>query len=131
MPLTEDEKVQVRHALGFLNVAEAATFVLGTPAGVETQFIIEGAMNRVLESALPLLRNHLAILAKIEAQMVDDLETLVVRKLGEIEIDPEEMPKLRREYDFWRQRLANILGVYANPFDKARYGGPGANFRVG
>lgn len=123
MPLTEHEKVRIRHHTGHLNVAVSATFVLGTPAGVETQHIIEGAMNRVLESALPTLRDHINILDSIEAQMVDDHELLAVKKLGEIEIADKEQDNLDKRYDRWVNSLCNILGVVRNPFDKRASGG--------
>jgi len=118
MPLTEQEKIKCRHHLGFLNVAEASTFVLGTPAAVETQFVIEGAMNRVLEAALPELRRQLQILDSIEEQMVADHELLAVEKIGEITLRKDEQEALVRVYDRWRESLANLLGVYPNPWDK-------------
>lgn len=128
MPFTEQERVKIRHHLGFLNVAEAATFVLGTPAAVETQFIIEGAMNRILDAALPEARRHIQILDQIEDQMVADHELLAVTKVGEIDIRKDEQEALENRYDRWRQSLANLLGVYPNPFDKRR--GPGINVPV-
>lgn len=118
MPLTEQEKIKIRHHLGFLNVAEVATFTLGTPAGVETQFIIEGAMERVLEAALPELRRQLQILDVIEEQMVADHELLAVKKIGEITVREDEQQALDARYERWRCSLANLLGVYPNPFDK-------------
>lgn len=118
MPLTEQEKIKIRHHLGFLNVAEVSTFVLGTPAAVETQFVIEGAMNRVLEAALPELRRQLQILDSIEEQMVADHELLAVEKIGEITLRKDEQEALVRVYDRWRESLANLLGVYPNPWDK-------------
>lgn len=121
MPLTEEEKVKVRHHLGYLNVAASSTFTLGAPAAVETTFIIEGAMNKVLDVALLEVRRQLQILDRIESQMVDDLELLAVQQVDEIAIQPEEMKKLRREYKHWQQSLANLFGVYPNPFDK-RFG---------
>lgn len=131
MPLTEDEKVKVRHHTGYLNVAEASTFVLGTPASVETQFIIEGAMNRVLEVALPELRRHLQILDGIEEQMVEDHELLAVESLGEITVNTKEQTKLTQRYDYWVNSLCNIMGVVRNPFDKRLgSGGAGINARV-
>jgi hypothetical protein len=118
MPLTEQEKVKIRHHLGFLNVAEVETFVLGTPAGVETQFIIEGAMNRVLDAALPEIRRQIQILNTIEEQQIADLELLAVNKIGEITVRSDEQEALIAQYDRWRQSLSNLLGVYPNPFDK-------------
>lgn len=118
MPLTEAEKVKVRHHLGYLNVAEAYTFVLGTPAGVETQFIVEGAMNRILESALSEIRRHIQILDSIEQQKIDDLELLAVNKVGEIDVRSDEQAALDQQYEHWQGSLANLLGVMVNPFDK-------------
>ena len=128
MPLIEEEKVKVRHHLGFLNVAEAYTFVLGTPAAVETQFLVEGAMNRVLESALTLVRKHLQVLDGIEQQKIDDLELLAVTKVGEIEIRADEQQALEQQYERWQASLANCLGIYPNPWDKR--GGSGLNVPV-
>lgn len=126
MPLTEDEKVKIRHHLGFLNVAEAMTFILGTPAAVETQFLVEGAMNRVLESALVQVRRHVQILDTIEQQKIDDLELLAVTKVGEIEIRQDEQEALDRQYERWQASLANLLGIYPNPWDKRN----GSGFNV-
>ena len=123
MPLTEDEKVKIRHHLGYLNVAEAQTFVLGTPAAVETQFLVEGAMNRVKDSALVQVRRHIQILDTIEQQKVDDLELLAVNKVGEIDIRPDEQQALDGQYLRWQASLANLLGIYPNPWDKRNAGG--------
>lgn len=123
MPLSEPEKVKIRHHAGYLNVAEAFTFVLGSPAGVETQFIIEGAMNRVLETALPEVRRILAVLDSIEEQMVNDHELLAVASLGEITVNQNEQRDLTRRYDYWVGALMNALGTERNPFDKRSGGG--------
>lgn len=132
MPLTEQEKVSVRHHCGYLNVAEAQTFVLGVPAGVETQFIIEGAMTRVKESALPLVRRHLGILDKIEEQKVEDLELLAVDRLDTIDVNQKEQSGLDKQYDYWVNSLCNALGVARNPFDARKFNaGGGINARVG
>lgn len=135
MPLTDQEKVKIRHHCGYLNVAEAYTFVLGTPASVETQFMIEGAMNRVLEVALPEVRRQLSILDQIETQMVCSLENLQVQSLGEMTLNTtgpdREMKQLVQQYDYWVDALCNMLGTYRNPFDKRRKNSAGSlNVRV-
>jgi len=129
MPFTEEEKVMIRHHLGYLNVAAAYTFVLGSPAAIETQFIIEGAMNRVLVEAEGQVRRHIAILDTIEQQMNDDRELLAVNDVDEIKIRPTEMRELRNEYQYWRMSLSNLLGVYPNPFDR-RFADSGINVGV-
>jgi hypothetical protein len=126
---TAEEKVKIRHHLGFLNVAASATFVLGVPQAVETQFIIERAMDLVLVPAEPEVRRHLGILDCIEDQMNADRELLAVNEVGEIKVRGTEMKELRVEYQYWRKSLANLLGVYPNPFDK-RFESGGVNIPV-
>ena len=129
MPLTDPEKVKTRFHLGYMNQNSVETFHLGTPAATETSFIIEAAMDKVPEGALPLHRQILAILDKILfGQKVDDLENLAVSKLGNIELRPDEMEALDKQYEFWQGHLANLLGVYVNPFSKV--GNPGINVPV-
>lgn len=118
MAFTDDEKVRIRHHLGYLNVAASQTFVLGTPAAVQTQFQIEGAMNKVLPEAEGKARQILQFLETIEQQMISDLELLAVDQVDEITIRKTEQPELKREYQFHRQGLANLLGIYPNPYDK-------------
>lgn len=134
--LNQAEKVKVRHHLGYLNVQEAQTFVLGTPAAVETQFIIEGAMNRVLEEALPEVRRHVQIMDSIEEQMVANHELIQITKIDTIDVNStgqdREQRQLRQTYDYWADSLANLFGIYRNPFDKrlGHFGRGGINARV-
>ncbi len=118
MPLTEQEKVRVRDLLGFLNVANAQTFALGMPAGVETQFIIEKAMDYVPEHALFLVREHMATLQAIDGQSIEDMELMAVNGIGDITVNQEEQKQLDTRRRYWRGRLCNALGVYPNPFDQ-------------
>lgn len=126
---TQEEKVRIRHHLGYLNVDAVQTFVLGSPAGVETQFLIEGAMNRVLPEALNLARNILAKCDFVEAQILDNQELLAVTAVGEITVRQDEFQALQGRYHYWRNGLANVLGCYPNPFDK-RFEGTGLNVSV-
>lgn len=134
--LNELEKVKVRHHCGFLNVQEAATFVLGTPASVETQFIIEGAMNRILEEAIPELRRHLSILDQIEEQSIQNIELLQITKIDTIVVNStgpdREQRQIRETYNYWVDSLCNIMGIARNPFDKRlkNFGLGGINGRV-
>jgi|TARA_Y100000034_G_scaffold121294_1_gene165329 hypothetical protein len=133
MPFTDEEKVRIRHHLGYLNVQRAQTFVLGVPAGVQTQFIIEGAMDRVLIEAEPEARRLIAVLDTLESQLICDLELLAVDKVGEIIIRKTEMKELWKQYQKWQGALSNIMGIYPNPFDKRFEGigvGAGVNVRV-
>ncbi len=129
--LSADQKAKVRHHCGYLGVSAAATFALGAPAAVETQFIIEQAMNKLLAESVPQLENLVGVCDAIEAQMVGDLELLAVNQIGEIAINQDEQKQLVARYDYWVDALCNLLGVERNPFDKRLTGrGRGLNVRV-
>jgi hypothetical protein len=116
--LSAVQKVKIRHHLGYLNVAASATFALGVPAAVETMFIIESAMDKVLPEALPEVDRHLGILDGIEQQMLDDLELMAANQVGEISINQKEQAQLTQFYNRWVDSLANVLGSMRNPYDK-------------
>ncbi len=129
MGFTPEEKVKIRYHLGYMNVEESATFELGVPAAVETSFIIESAMDKVLVVAESKVRDHLATLDGIESQMVCDHDLLAVESVGDIKIRADEQEMLDKRYQRWQNALANILGVYPNPFDK-RFAQGGLNAPV-
>ncbi len=119
--LADEEKVQIRHHLGFMNAQEAATFVLGVPASLETQFVIEAAFTKILPAALGLVRKLLARCEATEAQYFDDQENLAVEQVGSIKLRADEGEQLMQvggRYDYWRQGLANALGIWCNPYDR-------------
>lgn len=127
--LTQEEKVRVRSHLAYTNVTAVSTYVLGTPAALETQFIIEGAMDRLLPEALTLFRQYLSVCDKILQQKIDNLENLAVSELGEIKVRPDEQQQLDRQYDYWRGKLCDMMGIFPNPWEKAISGG-GINVSV-
>lgn len=126
---TDEEKVRIRHHLGYLNVQVASTFFLGVPAGVETQYLVESAMDRVLPAAESMARELIGKCDAVEAQMLENQELLAVSQVDEIQVRPDEFQQLKRRYDYWRGALANVLGTIVNPFDK-RFAGGGINLRV-
>lgn len=122
--LADEEKVRARHHMGYVNVGAIQTFILGTPAAIQTQFMIEGAFDKVLPAAEPLFRKILTTLDTIETQMLEDMELLAITKLDTIEVRPDEFKQLTNQYEHWRRALGNIMGVPPNPFDQ-RFGGLG------
>ncbi len=125
MALTSQEQVQIRKHLGFLNVAEAFTFVLGTPAGVETQFIIEGATKRLLVDAEPAVRKCLCELDQLEDAKQQTALDASVSKVGSIEQRDATtaMSAIDMQLNYKRGELANYFGVYRNSFDKRQRNG--------
>ena len=57
--LTDEQRVSVKHHLGYPNANAYETFVLGVPASLESLFMIEGAMNSIAPQAEPRLQKRL------------------------------------------------------------------------
>jgi len=123
VPLTPEEKVRIRDHLGYLNTSELSTFVLGLPAGIETQFLIERAMDPfVKEDALPMIRTILCELDDVDKQRRQVRSAIATQAVGAIQMrDPQEaFAALNGEFIRLIGRLANAFGVPSNPFDRRR-----------
>jgi hypothetical protein len=135
--ISEQQKVRARYHMGYLNVTQAQTFVLGVPAAVQTQFVIEGALNNLLPSALPMFEDIMAKLDVTEQQIMDNTPNVAVNRVDEIELREDEFKQLILRYRYWQGSLGNLLGVPPNPFDMRPYlgmgygnGGAGINVSV-
>ena len=108
---------------------EAQTFVLGVPAGVQAQFMIEGAFDKILPSAQSRVELLLRRLDAIEQQIECDTENLAVDKLGDIALREDEFEQLIKvffaEHGTKADLLATLAGVRAESADQL-----GANARV-
>lgn len=123
MALSEDEKVKIRHHLGYLGVAEVFTFLLGVPGAVETQFLIEGALHRLLLSTEPLVREILCRLDQLDAARQQVAIGGEVESVGNIKMrGMEALRMVDNQLVEQRGALANAFGVYQNPFDKRSRG---------
>jgi hypothetical protein len=132
MPLDQSERERVRYHLGYLNVAIGPSIQFGLPRPVQTLFIVEMAMDNLMEIALPRIRRMLQILDNIECRLVDSQGRLVASKLGEITIERQQMQEpdlLEKEYYRWGGRLADDLGVpfyaYSNRYKSQLTGATG------
>ncbi len=47
------DRARVRYHLGYLNVQETSTYVLGVPAAIPQLFSVEGAMDKLTPEILP------------------------------------------------------------------------------
>ena len=129
--LSEFEKVRIRGHMGYPQVRKIAGFALGTPAAIETSFIIELAMNEVTIDALPFVRDLVKNLDCIEAQMMGNLPNQAAVSVGEITVNNREQLLLDGRYDRWLRKLEEALSVSRNPYSKhAMGGGPGLNIGV-
>ena len=121
MALTQEEKERIRYHLGYLSVQPASSMQFGQPRPVQTLFLVESAMNNLLEVAEGRLRNMLDILDRIECHLVDGLDRLAAKRLDGIELNNKEPDMLEHEYKRWAGRLADLLGVPLYPYSK-RFG---------
>lgn len=125
MALTDAEKVRIRHHMGFLNVSADQTFVLGVPAAVQTGFMIEGALTKILDEAEELARWHIKILDELECQLISNAANVEFSAADGVTINAQAYEKLRQRYLHFQGSLGNLLGVMPNPYDM-RFGGRGA-----
>lgn len=122
-PLTDDEKARVRHHTGYPEVQPAASIQFGLPKPTQTAFMFELAMENLMVSAVPRVREILQVLDNLEQKMIDAQCYLVADELGEISLAGSKDPRGRLvtdrfelEYVRWAQRLADIFGCPLYPF---------------
>lgn len=129
--LQEEEKVRIRHHLGYLQPNPVTTIQLGFPRASQPQFLVESAMNNIPEAAIGLIRKYVAYLDNIEDRLIGSLDRLQATRLAEITLNPDEQDKLEKEYYRWAMRLADDLGVPLNVYsERFRRGASGATLSV-
>jgi len=129
--LTEEEKSKCRYHLGYLDVQAASSFSLGTPAMVQTQFMIEGAMNNLNMVAYPKFVQLLCRLDQVEAEVYCTLDLVQVNKVDSVEVNRNQMKELAARYKLAQQALAQMLGIVPQPFEQRSWlTGEDINVRV-
>lgn len=126
MPLSEDEKVRVRNHLGYPQVSQLASIQFGLPKPLQTAFLLETALDKIVEGALATVRHYLQVLDDTEARMLKAQKRLAVRRIDEIETREDEIERLDRDYVKWAHRLADLFGVPLYPFSTKFRRGLGA-----
>jgi len=133
--LSESDRARARHHLGYTGVEPASAILLGYPSTSQPQFLLESSMSRLLPETVPLVLRDLQILDCIEGQMVDSFRRLKAQQLGDLKLrnsneEPTEHDLLERTYAYWRDRLADDLGVVPNPYGRRPHGGAPMNIPV-
>lgn len=116
MPLDAREKERARYHLGYLAVAPAASIQYGIPRPIQTMFLVETALNNLLEEATDRVRRILKILDDTEVRLVECQERLAASALDALKLRENEPDLLEREYVRWALRLADILGCPIYPY---------------
>ncbi len=125
MSFNPEEKVRIKHHLGYPQVKSARTFFLGYPISSPVTTQADGSIENVEPQAENMVRTMLDRLDGIESQMLEDNELLAGNKVDEIEVNGEEFDKLVQQYKHWQLSLGNILGIPPNPFDQRFMGAAG------
>lgn len=128
--ISEEDKNRARLHLGYGQVQQSATFLLGVPAAVQTAFMAEGAWARILPSAEAMFRKALDQLDVLYEQIFESYANLDAVKVGNIELNTRQHEQLLEKYRFFQGTVANMLQIPVNPFDQrpgvgAGYGGGG------
>ncbi len=124
MAFTDQEKAQVLHHLGYPSWTNlAASIQLGFPAGSQPLFLVEQAFNRLLPGGEEQVRLDLCNCIDIESQMGDARSRFKAQALGELKLNAMEPQMLRTELVYWRQKLADDLGVVQNPYSQSVFEG--------
>lgn len=110
-PLTPTEKVKVRYHLGYPNVTAVGSYQLGVPIPIQTMFLVESSMDRIIDEALPVVRDLIATLDEIECRMRKGFSHRAAKRIGDIEINEKEIHDLEAEHTRFASRLAEMLGV--------------------
>ncbi len=124
MAFTDQEKARVKHHLGYPDwVALSASIQLGFPAGSQPLFLVEQAFQRLTPGGEESVRCDLCNCEDIEAQLADARGRFKAKQLGELHLNAMEPAQLRQELVYWRNKLADDLGVVQNPYSQSAYEG--------
>ena len=131
MSFSEQEKGRIRHFLGYPSWSSLSNGIqLGFPAGGQPLFLLEQAFNRLLVPGEDAVRVDLCECEAIEHQLRDGRSRLKAQKLGDLVMNPRELEALRAELVYWQRRLADDLGVFANPCSTMNYEGIGGGINA-
>lgn len=124
MAFTAAQKARTKHFLAYPDwVALAQSIVLGFPAASEPLFLLEDAFRRLTPDGEQSVLTNLSECECIEAQLRDARTRFRAKRVGNVELNPDEPDMLRRELAYWTIRLADDLGVIPDPYSQALHAG--------
>ena len=132
--LTEEEKARVRTHLGFPGTSNPSVYMFGQVINVQGSFLVESAMDHLMEHSASRVRQLLGVCDGLEQKMIKAACYLTVESVGDIKMRPNKggesaTDALRREYVYWAERLADELGVPYYPY-ASHFKGGSMNVRV-
>jgi hypothetical protein len=131
MLFTDEQKNRILHFLGYPEWKSLAQSIqLGYPAASQPLFLVYDSFVRIAPAAVPTVLADLCECESIEAQLRDARSRMKALRLGELQTNPQETAMLRKELVFWTRRLADDLGVVANPYSQIEYLGMGGGMNA-
>lgn len=115
---TAEELTRIRHHMGYPDVTQIATYNLGVPSMMETQFMIEGAVTKLTDTSIVMARQFVCQMDAVERSVYCGMDLADVMKVDTIELNPKRLVELAKYYKIAQEGLANLLGIVANPFDQ-------------
>lgn len=129
--LSAQERVSIRHHMGYPQMKQVATFSLGTPANIQTDFLVERAMDLANSTGgVVRIRQYLCTLDKIECSMVDGMGDYDIARFDTVEVNPQAQTQKERLYYYWLNHLSDALAIPPNPLRFSAFGGNGINVGV-
>ncbi len=122
---TEEEKARIRYHLGYLQSDLVLSTLLGIKALAQPQFLLEGQMNTLPETAVSLVRMLVGRCDQTEQQMFEAQERLAAKSIERIDLNENEIDKLTERYRYWVLKLAEQFGAPVNAYSAAFQAGGG------
>lgn len=123
--LSQEELNRVRYHLGYPLVTPSAAITFNLPFSLPASFLHEfGAKHLAGVFAEKAVRDIIQKMDIIDERIFESTERMSVKKVDEIELNPDEEEKLLAAYVNWGYKLANALGGYPNPYSE-RYAAAG------
>ncbi len=132
---TESEETAILRFLRYPDWQSLAqSMQLGYPAASQPLFLVRDSFKRMTGPARAKIREDLAELERIEAQLSEARSRYKMRRVGgsdSVEFNSkEERQLLIADLKLWTQRLADDLGVVVNPYSQGAYEGIGGGINA-
>ncbi len=122
--LSDAEKGRIRFHLGYPATEGGFVIALGLPASAQPLFLVNWAVDHVAEDSVGIVREHIVMLDATYRRVFEAQTRLKAKKADDVELNPDEIPRLRSEYRQFAQALADLLQVPLNT-NSSRFRGAG------
>ena len=130
-PFNDAEQDAIYRFLGYPNWrALAQSIQLGYPAASQPLFLVRDSLARIDPVSRARVRVDLCRCLALEDQVFTSSSRLRATQIGDLKLNPHEMSMLLTRLDFFAKRIADALGVVANPYSQMVYQGMGGGINA-